>query len=225
MCHFISWIDLEGQLYYLTSKELHSKRGKELKKYLGSAYAEDVVGHGAIDWFFDLKGRGVHKECTDFSSPDNFPDEIVRAIKSGAFKSMGVCPEILNLSALAEYEKIEQSALAECEKIEQSALAEYEKVKQPAKAEYEKVTQPAWAEYGKIVKSALAEYKKIEQSAKAECDKISQSAWAEYKKIEQSAKAECEKISQSAWAECEKIEQDTFWRLVIDAKNRSTAWA
>ena len=170
MCHFISWIDLEGQLYYLTSKELRSKRGKALKKYLGSAYAEDVVGHGAIDWFFDLKGRGVHKECTDFSSPDNFPDEIVRAIKSGAFKSMGVCPEILNLSAWAEHEEIKQ---------------------------------PAWAEYEKIVKSAWAE-----------CEKIEQSAWAE-----------CEKIEQSALAEYWKIEQDTFWRLVIDAKNRSTAWA
>ena len=40
MCHFISWIDLDGQLYYLTSKELRSKRGKELKEYLDSAYAE-----------------------------------------------------------------------------------------------------------------------------------------------------------------------------------------
>ena len=110
MCHFISWIDLEGQLYYLTSKELRSKRGKELKDYLGSAYAEDVVGHGAIDWYFDLKGLGVHRECTDFSSPANFPDEIVKAIKSGAFKGMGLCPEILNQSASAEYEKIRQSA-------------------------------------------------------------------------------------------------------------------
>ena len=169
MCHFISWIDLEGQLYYLTSKELRSKRGRELKEYLGSAYAEDVVGHGAIDWYFDLKGRGVHKECMVFSSPANFPDEIVKAIKSGAFKGMGVCPEILNLSALAEQEK----------------------VKQPA----------------------LAEYKKIEQSAKAE-----------YKKIEQSAWAECEKISQPAWADYQKIEQSAFWRLAIDAKNRSAAW-
>ena len=170
MCHFISWIDLEGQLYYLTAKELRSRRGKELKEYLGSAYADDVVGHGAIDWYYDLKGKGIHRECTDFSSPANFPGEIVKAIKSGAFKGMGICPELLNESAKAEYNKIDQSA---------------------------------WAEYKKINQSAWAEYWKIEQSA-----------WAEYDKIEQSARAEYD-----------KIEQDTFWRLVIDAKNRSTAWA
>ena len=169
MCHFISWIDLEGQLYYLTSKELRSKRGRELKEYLGSAYAEDVVGHGAIDWYFDLKGRGVHKECMVFSSPANFPDEIVKAIKSGAFKGMGVCPEILNESAKADYEKIRQSA---------------------------------WADY----------------------EKIEQSAWADYEKIRQSAQADYEKIEQSAWADYQKIEQSAFWRLAIDAKNRSAAW-
>ena len=181
MCHFISWIDLEGQLYYLTSKELRSKRGKELKEYLGSAYADDVVGHGAIDWYYDLKGLGVHKECTNFSSPANFPDEIVRKIKSGAFMGMGVCPELLNKAALAEYERI----------------------RQPAWAEYEKIAQPAWAEY-----------KRVEQSAWAEYEKIQQLAWAEYKRVEQ-----------SALAEYEKIQQTTFWRLISDAKNRSTAWA
>ena len=74
-----------------------------------------------ISWI-DLKGRGVHKECTDFSSPANFPDEIVKAIKSGAFKGMGLCPEILNQSASAEYEKINESASAEYEKINQSAF-------------------------------------------------------------------------------------------------------
>ena len=130
MCHFISWIDLEGQLYYLTSKELRSKRGKELREYLGSAYADDVVGHGAIDWYYGLKGKGMHKECTDFSSPASFPDEIVKAIKSGAFMGMGVCPELLNQPALAEYEKIEQPALAEYEKVEQSAWAEYKRIEQ-----------------------------------------------------------------------------------------------
>ena len=181
MCHFISWIDLEGQLYYLTSKELRSKRGKELKKYLGSAYAEDAIGHGAIDRYFDLKGQGVHKECMDFSSPDNFPDEIVKAIKSGAFKGIDICLEVLNESAMAEYKKIEQSA-----------MAEYMKITQPAMAEYDKITQPSRAEYQKIIQSALAEYKKIEQPA---------------------------------WAEYINIRQDTFWRLAIDAKNRSTAWA
>ena len=128
MCEFISWIEKENKVYYLTSSDLASKRGKQLIKH--TRREEDLVGHGAIRWFYGEFKGGTEKECTDFSSPDNFPKEIVEDIKLGKFKGMGICKETLTQSAYEEYEKIEHSAYEEYKKIEQTAYKEYEKIKQ-----------------------------------------------------------------------------------------------
>ena len=137
----------------------------------------DICGHGAIEHYYpELKGKGRNKECSDFSTPNNFPKEIVKAILKGKFVGIEIVLDILTEKGKAEYEKIQQPALAEYKKIRQPALAEYEKIQQPAWAKYEKIRQPAWAKYEKIEQSALAEYEKIQQSA-----------WAEYEKIRQPA--------------------------------------
>ena len=185
MCQFISWKEYKGKAYFLTNADLNTKQGKELLK---DEYKDDICGHGAIEHYYpELKGKGVNKECSDFSTPDNFPKEIVKAIKEGRLSRIGICLEVLNVQGIAEYQKIKQPAYAEYEKIKQSAWAEYKKIEQSALAEYEKIEQSAWAEYKKIEQSALAEYEKIEQSAWAEYEKIKQSALAEYEKIKQSA--------------------------------------
>ena len=154
MCDFISWIEHQGDIYFLTNQELNTKEGRELKEYLGTAFYDDIKGHGAIDRYWGLKGKGVHKECTDFSTPDNFPPVIVEAIKKGLFEGIGAAEGILTPTAWAEYKKVQQPA-----------MAEYEKVQQPAWAEYEKVEQAAWAEYEKAIQAAMAEYKKVQQAA------------------------------------------------------------
>ena len=172
MCKPMSWIEYDGNVYFLTAKDLRTKEGRELKKYLGSAYKEDVVGHGAIDHFYGLKGQGVHHEVNDFTDPARFPQQIVAAIKAGAFEGMFICPQILTAPALDEYGKIRDATRAEYEKIEDAAWAEYEKITAPAWAEYEKITGAAWAECGKIRDAALAEYEKITAPALAEYEKI-----------------------------------------------------
>jgi hypothetical protein len=200
MCEFISWKEHKGRVYFLTNSDLDTKEGKKLLKPEVKA---DLCGHGAIESFYpELKGKGINKECTYFSSPKKFPKEIVTAIKKGNLSKIGICLDVLNNKGKAEYEKIEQPAWAEYEKIEQSAWAEYKKIE-----------QPAWAEYEKIKQSARAEYEKIEQSA-----------WTEYKKIKQSARAEYDKIKQSAWAEYEKIEQPAFSEIVQQKKYRKEEW-
>ena len=104
----------------------HTKRGKELQKYCKSP--DDLTGHGAIRRYFGKDGElltgGKERECTDFSSPDNFPKIIVKAIKQGEMWGFeGGLPEQL-LTAPAE--------------------AEYQKVTAPAEAKYQKVTAPAF---------------------------------------------------------------------------------
>ena len=200
MCHFISWIDLNGEIFFLDDIKLNTKEGRELLK---DEFKDDILGHGAIRHYYpELGSRGKDCECVDFSSPKNFPAEIVKAVKRGLFQVFNVCPDILTSPALAEFIKISDTA-----------LAEYNKISDPAWAEYKKISDPAWAEFKKIRDPALAEYKKIRDPALAEYNKISDTAWAEYKKI-----------SDPAWAEYKKISNTAFWDLAMKKKNRKRNW-
>ena len=211
MCHFISWIELNKEIYFLDDLKLNTKEGRKL---LNAEYKDDILGHGAIRHYYpELGDRGKDYECEYFSSPDNFPGEIVEAIKKGLFRGFSVATGILTESAWAEYDKIERAAWAEYEEIEQSALAEKVKIGRPAWAEYGKITRAASAEYGKIRESALDEYKKIEQAA-----------WAEYMKITRSAGAEYNKIKQAAWGEYLRITRAAFWDIAVQKKNRKRNW-
>jgi hypothetical protein len=160
MCEFISYIEKNGEVLFLTGDDVfNTKRGKQLQKHCKSA--DDLTGHGAIRWYFGIDDKplegGKEQECTDFSSPANFPEPIVKAIKAGlmaGFKD-GTPQELLTNPALAEYEKIRIPARAEYLKIKKTAWAEYLKIKKTARAEYEKIRIPAWAEYLKIKNTAF----------------------------------------------------------------------
>ena len=224
MCNFVSWIEHNNNVYFLTDNDLKPKKLKEFKDY-NSLWYEDLPGHGAIRWFYpELEGRGVEHECEDFSTPENFPPEIVTAIKEGKLSKIGVSLELLNEKGPAEYRKIKDSAWAEYEKIKDSARAEYRKIIESALAEYEKIRDPARAEYEKIKDPAWAEYEKIEQPAWAEYRKIKDSAGAEYEKIKDSARAEYEKIEQPAWAEYQEKTKKEFWNLFKQEQYRNPAW-
>jgi len=173
MSNFISWIEYKDEILYMTDRNLETSRGKKLSRDIGF---EDIAGHGAIRSFFNIPdGKGTDRESTDFSTPDNFPQDIVRDVKKGLFTRCGVALQILTPPALAEYKKIEHSA-----------WTKYKKIEQPAWAKYKEIEQPAWAEYKEIKQSALAEYKEIKYSA-----------WAKYKEIKYSAFWELAKIKKN----------------------------
>src|SRR3972149_210469 len=182
MCVFISWKEVRRtdgatEILFLTYDDIYnSKRGKKLQQH---TTPDDFVGHGAIDFFYELDGKGVKKECTDFSSPSKFPVVIAEAIKTGKFYLMGIPLGLLSPSALADYEKIRKSAWADYEKIENPARADYEKIENPAWADYEKIRNPARADYEKIENPARADYEKIEKPARADYEKIRLTAFWE----------------------------------------------
>ena len=120
MCEFISWIEYDSKNYFLTSKDLETKEGKKL---LQKDVKADICGHGAIRAYYpELKNLGINREVIDFSTPLNFPNDIIRAIKTGQFEDIGICIDILNDKGKKEYKKIKQPACAEYEKIKQSAF-------------------------------------------------------------------------------------------------------
>jgi len=140
MCDFVSWKTYKGKLYFLTN-DIVKLRLKEFKQY-NRNWERDLLGHGAIDWFFNLpENCGVKRECTNFSNPKNFPDEIVLAMKECRMSLIGFNSTLLNQPARKEYNKIEQTAQKEYNKIEQTAWEEYERIKQTAWKEYNKIEQ------------------------------------------------------------------------------------
>ena len=165
MCEYISWIEYEGKNYFITETDLQTKEGRKLlKQYNNNIYHKDVVGHGFIRAYYpELKIMGQNKECTDFSSPKNFPHEIVKQIKAGNMK-FAIISDLLDRPAWAEYEKIKGTARAEYEKIKGPAWAEYKKIEGPALAEYEKIEGTAWAEYKKIEGTAFWKLFKIKKN-------------------------------------------------------------
>ena len=175
MCEFISWIEYDGHEYFLKNNDLETKEGMKLLK---SDVKDDLCGHGAILAYYpELKNKGIHKECEDFSTQKNFPKSIAKAIKNGELSKIGICPDVLTAPALAEYNKITAPALAEYNKITDTAWVEYNKITAPARAEYNKITDTALAEYNKITDTAFAEYNKIKDTALAEYNKITAPAF------------------------------------------------
>jgi hypothetical protein len=87
MCDLVSWIEsvekkgVKPAVMFLTDDDVFkTKRGTELQQYAKSN--EDYSGHGSIIYYYDLVGGKYRQcECSDFRSPNNFPDKIVKAIK------------------------------------------------------------------------------------------------------------------------------------------------
>lgn len=82
MYDFVSWkmVNKDGTniLYYLTDKEVFSKNGKKL--FIDSK-DNNVLGWGAINQFFELKGRGQGYEVRDFWNTEKLPPVIAEKIK------------------------------------------------------------------------------------------------------------------------------------------------
>ena len=109
MCEFISWVEKEDKVYFLTSKQTMSPRGKELKlRFKGEG---ELLGHASIRAYFDIVG-GNDKECSDFSTPDNFPQKIVTAVKQGKFSTFPFHKGLL-LKPLDEKYETDRKSLGE----------------------------------------------------------------------------------------------------------------
>jgi len=84
MCEFISVVKLGETLWYLTTPDIESKKGKELRHFC--EYPSDLRGHGAIRYFYDIPDNvGEDLEFINFRDPANLPAELVSAMVNGKF--------------------------------------------------------------------------------------------------------------------------------------------
>jgi len=124
MCEFISWIEFKDEILYMTDRDLETSNGRKLLKDVGY---EDIEGHGLIRKFYNIAdGKGKNKECEDFSTPDNFPFDIVRDIKKGLFSRFGVAVKILTKPARAQYDAARKTARVQYGVACQTGRAQYD---------------------------------------------------------------------------------------------------
>jgi hypothetical protein len=229
VCHFLSWTEFEGKLYYLTADCLKDARGVELRKHLGNNFNKDVIGHGAIDFYWGLNGKGVHKEFTDFSSPDGLPDLLKQAFLNGEIRGLPIpynnlAEQILCAAARKGYYKVCAAARQQYDKVCAPAWKEYDKVCAAARKEYNKVCAAARKEYNKVCAAARKEYNKVCAPARKEYDKVCAAARKEYNKVCAAARKEYDKVCAAAWKEYDKVCAAAFWKFVLKKKNRNKKW-
>ena len=163
MCEFVSWVEYEGNNYFLTDSELQTKEGEKL---LRPEVIDDLCGHGAIRSYYpELIGKGSNLECVDFSTPLNFPKEIVKMIKQGKMSRIGICIDILNKIGKKKYKEIQALALKKYKEIEAPAWNKYKEIQAPALKKYEEIEAPALKKYKEIQALALKKYEEIEATA------------------------------------------------------------
>lgn len=233
MCHLASWVEVETKtkkvVYFLDKDKLRGKKYNELKKYLDDRYDEDIIGHGAIRYYFEelIKGYGKDRECTNFNTPKNFPKEIVDSIKSGGFDCFfSYCLlGMLNIKGKKKYEKIIQPARNKFEEIMHLTIKNHKNIEQPAFKEYQEIQQSAWKQYNQIYHQPnWRQSPKIKQSALEQYKEIEQPAFKKYQEIRQSGWEKTKKIKQSASKKYKETIKTIFWAIFKDKKNRLKVW-
>jgi hypothetical protein len=76
MCEFISWIEKDGLILYLTDAEIFGKD----KSLLEGCKDNDFLGHGAIRNFYNIEG-GLEREVRDFWNENILPKEIADKVQ------------------------------------------------------------------------------------------------------------------------------------------------
>jgi hypothetical protein len=204
MCEFISWKEYQGQVLFLTN-DLISEKLEDYKKF-NTGWREDLVGHGAIEWFLLLEhGCGRNQECTNFSSPSNFPREIVDAIKAGKM-TFGPFPDGLLCAPLYADYKAKRDAL----------YADYKAKRDALDADYKAKCAPLDADY-KAKRDALdADYNAKRDALYADYNAKRAPLYADYN-------AKCAPLDADYKAKRDALDKEQ-WALFADPNNRADAW-
>jgi hypothetical protein len=243
MCEFISWKEVKTasgtEILFLTHDDIfNTSRGIKLRKHNGN---NDLFGHGAIAFYYQISSdKGINRECTDFSSPDNFPPEIVAALKSGKMWGfIDYFPDGLLCAPLYADYKAKRDALDADYKAKRDALdADYEAKRDALYADYEAKRAPLDADYEAKRAPLDADYKAkrapLDADYEAKCAPLDADyeakrapLYADYKAKRASLDADYEAKRAPLYADY-KAKRASLdgeqWGLFLEPENRSEAW-
>jgi hypothetical protein len=209
MCEFLSAVKIKDKngndkYYFLTYALIHNTpRGKMLQeKYVG----DDLIGHAAIRDYFELgKEIGMNWEQTNFSTPDNFPEVLAKAIKAGEFRGQGTPKGLLLDAVYAKWK-------AEWDAVDAKWKAEREAVAAKWNAEREAVAAKWNPERDAVEAKWNAEWDAVDARWKVEREAVRAKWNAEWDAVEVRWKVEREAV------------KDLFWDLFAEPKNRARCW-
>jgi hypothetical protein len=223
MCERYSWYEREvaGQkvCVFVTAKDIyHTQRGRETQEHCNNDPTE-FWGHSAIAFFYGATPPGerdIQRDCTTFESPDNFPPELVAAIKRGDMAEFGVNEEMkAGLLSLRGRKNLTKQYESDAEY--KKATAEYKKAtakRKEAAAKWEEACAK-WREAHIQYKEAYA--KRKEATAK----------WEEAYAKRKEAAAKWEEANakwEEANAKWDEANAKCFWRVFAEKTNRPKVW-
>jgi hypothetical protein len=190
MSQHYSWIEKDDKTIFLTADDVFkSRRGKQLRQH---TCRWDWHGHGAIRWFYGFTG-GRDRECTEFSTPKNFPPELVTAIVAGRMWGLGITD---NMRAML--------------------LA-------PAWKQYDAVRAEAWkkyhAKYDAVVIPAWKKYRSVPLASK-NYDAVEAEAFAKFRTVGAEARNKYEAVVTEAFAQlwAEPTNRTAVWRTALEVE-------
>ena len=100
MCDFVSWIESDGEIYFMSNKTLATKKGKELSKELheDNVFHDEISGHSIIGDYFNLN-KGIAREKVTLSNTHFLPKVIIQAIKNMEMTRIGYSEGMLTSEA------------------------------------------------------------------------------------------------------------------------------
>jgi len=194
MCEFMSAVKTRNKWYFLTHELIHNTpRGEMIqKKYPGEG---EVIGHSAIREYFSLDDNdGENWECTDFSSPKNFPAIIVKAIKRGDFRGFGYPYGLLLPNVYDDYG-----------------------------AKLKLLHDGHWVKRKPLDDDYWAKRKSLYDDYWAKRKSLHDDYWAKRKSLHDDYEAKRKPLDDDYWAKRKSLHND-YWDLFADPKNRAKAW-
>lgn len=208
MCEFSSWVEERGKIYFLTPAQVfNTRRGRELQEW-SQNIQDDIKGHGAIRYYYGLdSGEGKDGDCADFSNPENFPREIIDAVKKGAMKGM-LFPLGLIIGVLEDEYKAKLTVLEEDYDVKREALdGGYETKRRQLYENYE------------------AKRKQLDEDEnyKTKRDQLYADYWKELTALKENHKTERTALEEDYNTTREVLDND-YWDIFMKQENRTPAW-
>jgi hypothetical protein len=205
MCEFVSWIEKDGAILFLTGNDVfNTKWGKELREHCGND--DDLVGHGAIRYYYNLSSdTGINKECTDFTKPSNFPDEIVKAIKNGEMRGFSFPPGLL------------------CKPLNEDYWAKLKALDEDYGAKLKPLNEDYWAKRKALDEDYWAKRKPPDEDYWAKRKPLNEDYWAKRKPLDEDYEAKRKPLDEDYWAKRKALDE-AMWDLFTGTKNRTRAW-
>jgi len=222
MCDFASWIEYEEQVYFLKNSDLTTTAGEKL---LQPAVVADLCGHGAIRAYLGVgKKWGKNRECTDFSTPDNFPLEIAESIKTGQLSRFGRPTKILNRVGYRKYDAACKPAGKKYEAARAGAWKIRDAAVKPAGKIYDAACNNAWKIYDAAINPAREIFEDAIVAARGTYEAAVSGAREIYDAAEKHAREIYEAAEKHAREIYDAAEITAFSEIVRDEKNRVKKW-